>query len=1025
MSGENDYLFQNFDTIITVDYNKLKMMLGELHKTQKRHQDTLLEILSRKIVEIETNAYSNDMNIKNLLEEVKSKNENDRANIDQFQVDLQACKDSNKKFEDHLKTYEDSKKSLDELNVKMLDEIDHHTKELEVAFEEIDFVKSSLDVIKRKQQGINTSNASPSPVSKLDEQVNEIIQQQANTLQRRMSIKRPSENALQFGSRKESQGPLNIDNQVLLGFELRINELERAINPFRSNMTSPRGSKNEDAYQMERESFQKKKENGLFNHIDHQERKLFPQQFERSTKVNDDILQELYNRYTMLVDELDAYKSKILYFLQTEDNDQSPEFLMEKKTINFRERIARIESWQEKVQAEQKKLNTAQSESNEKLAAIQSNLELIDTLNNSQKQENERVLGKLSQFDMLLLDNDRIIKMANLYTEECVMNLKKNIESQVSEAAYKISRLDSSVDEQMDKIKKSIITREDVAELEGAICQRIELDFIHEKILLIDTLQMDLMNFENFVNQMNQDVDQLYNDVEMMQQQTAQTSSFQNVPSSSKPKLDHQNTANAQNLPSSPVRTSRKDRALQLKSNALGGNANQLSLGGGMPMSSGVQQKIKQLEDQVSEMYEKMKEKEFMNDFFQQQAAENGTPQNPSDSNIQNITHSPIDVQGTIPKQIIFEVSNLKNIMAKQQMQMNKFQIALGQLDQNKSKNDYDKLLKMQKENYELLRKYIDEVNQYSSDLYQKLQIKLNLKADQDFFEKFKQNVEDKVITDLNQKMDKIDHKRMQNSLKKKIDTLEDKLIKGVKQQNLNSSFTQGGEKELRPKQPLFTKNNNICISCNQTIGDGHKKQQSFGQGGGFKASTVKQNKNNMLKDLQTLAPKLGAGFSRILSKLDKPELVDMLMNKVGRQNSVGHEIIDRKAPNEELNITQNQSIFMNQTLQNNSAILFNNQNGQNYQTLNHSRSSIYLQQQSMTARDQKPGQISTFINPKSSLTLTNNQNSQRVHKVKNRRVESQGFLSQRNSVDREKHNHNQNHLRLPPVLLSEQANLQ
>ena len=55
----------------------------------------------------------------------------------------------------------------------------------------------------------------------------------------------------------------------LLGFELRINELERAINPFRSNMTSPRGSKNEDAYQMERESFQKKKENGLFNHIDH------------------------------------------------------------------------------------------------------------------------------------------------------------------------------------------------------------------------------------------------------------------------------------------------------------------------------------------------------------------------------------------------------------------------------------------------------------------------------------------------------------------------------------------------------------------------------------------------------------------------------------------------------------------------------------------------------------------------------------------------------------------------------------
>jgi len=33
------------------------------------------------------------------------------------------------------------------------------------------------------------------------------------------------------------------------------------------------------------------------------------------------------------------------------------------------------------------------------------------------------------------------------------------------------------------------------------------------------------------------------------------------------------------------------------------------------------------------------------------------------------------------------------------------------------------------------------------------------------------------------------------------------------------------------------------------------------------------------------MAPKLGAGFSRILSKLDKPELVDMLMNRVGSRD--------------------------------------------------------------------------------------------------------------------------------------------
>ena len=71
---------------------------------------------------------------------------------------------------------------------------------------------------------------------------------------------------------------------------------------------------------MEKESFKIKKENGLFNNIDHGDRKIFPI-LNRSTKVNDDILQELYNRYTLLLDELDAYKQKILYYLQTEDND--------------------------------------------------------------------------------------------------------------------------------------------------------------------------------------------------------------------------------------------------------------------------------------------------------------------------------------------------------------------------------------------------------------------------------------------------------------------------------------------------------------------------------------------------------------------------------------------------------------------------------------------------------------------------------------------------------------------------------
>ena len=54
----------------------------------------------------------------------------------------------------------------------------------------------------------------------------------------------------------------------------------------------------------------------------------------------------------------------------------------------------------------------------------------------------------------------------------------------------------------------------------------------------------------------------------------------------------------------------------------------------------------------------------------------------------------------------------------------------LQQIDPERQKKENDKMLKMIKENYDLMKRYIDEVNIYSSDLYQKLQVKLNLKAD-------------------------------------------------------------------------------------------------------------------------------------------------------------------------------------------------------------------------------------------------------------------------------------------------------
>jgi hypothetical protein len=50
-----------------------------------------------------------------------------------------------------------------------------------------------------------------------------------------------------------------------------------------------------------------------------------------------------------------------------------------------------------------------------------------------------------------------------------------------------------------------------------------------------------------------------------------------------------------------------------------------------------------------------------------------------------------------------------------------------------------------------------------------------------------------------------------------------------------------------------------------------------------------------MIKELSSLAPKLGAGFSRILSKLEGPEILDMLNGSSANKTSATgfHQIPD------------------------------------------------------------------------------------------------------------------------------------
>ena len=100
------------------------------------------------------------------------------------------------------------------------------------------------------------------------------------------------------------------------------------------------------------------------------------------------------------------------------------------------------------------------------------------------------------------------------------------------------------------------------------------------------------------------------------------------------------------------------------------------------------------------------------------------------------------------------------------------------------------------------MKRYIDEVNVYSKDLYDRMMSKLNFKADNDLFQKFSANVEQKIVSELNRKIDKIELRRAHNSIRRKIDKIEDKVL----------------DLKTLPKLPLgpaaLSNNQKKCISC-------------------------------------------------------------------------------------------------------------------------------------------------------------------------------------------------------------------
>jgi hypothetical protein len=49
----------------------------------------------------------------------------------------------------------------------------------------------------------------------------------------------------------------------------------------------------------------------------------------------------------------------------------------------------------------------------------------------------------------------------------------------------KVHKLEAYIDEEIEKVKRSKVSKEDIPDIETGICKRIQFDFIHVRLVLV------------------------------------------------------------------------------------------------------------------------------------------------------------------------------------------------------------------------------------------------------------------------------------------------------------------------------------------------------------------------------------------------------------------------------------------------------------------------------------------------------------------------------------------------------------
>lgn len=173
------------------------------------------------------------------------------------------------------------------------------------------------------------------------------------------------------------------------------------------------------------------------------------------------------------------------------------------------------------------------------------------------------------------------------------------------------------------------------------------------------------------------------------------------------------------------------------------------------------------LETDVEDLKERMKEKEYATQMVEQSAIDIAQGKKPEPINLKGVR------ERDMHRIMNVEFMGMKQLIGKHQITLNRVEQWLRDLEEYRNQNTSSKFNQEQKKQVDEIKDLIKNVNEYHNSLIGTLQGKLHAKPDYEVLENFQKNVNEKVLNLLVSKIDRDEHRRIQHSMRKKLNHLE------------------------------------------------------------------------------------------------------------------------------------------------------------------------------------------------------------------------------------------------------------